>query len=150
MILFMLITLTLLWDVNHGSQMIYLPVKSFLPILYTIFRKDRTCKHGGGVFLACRDSLSCSDIPVTNNCEAVLCQISLYNNRSLIILRSFYRPPSNDMTYAVELCNLFRTISVTYKNSPIWIAGNLNLPIIDWKHHNLLPNSHPSSLCIFL
>ena len=66
---------------------------------YTIFRKDRICKHAysGGVFLACRDSLPCSDIHVTNNCEAVVCQISLYNNRSLIIC-SFYRPPSNDMT----------------------------------------------------
>ena len=51
------------------------------------------------------------------------------------------------MTYAVELCNLFHTISVTYKNSPIWITGDLNLPNIDWKHHNLLSNSHLSLLC---
>ena len=98
------------------------------------------------MFLACRDSLSCSDIRVTNNCEAVVCQISLYNNRSLIIC-SFYRPPSIDIEYAMELCDLFRTISVTYKNSLIWIAGDLNLPNIDWKHHNLLSSSHPSSLC---
>ena len=115
------------------------------PSNYTIFRKDRTLQHGGGVFLACRDSLSCVDIHLNNNCEAVVCQISLQNNRSLIIC-SFYRPPSNNMEYATELCNLFRTISLTYKNSLIWIAGNLNLPNIDWKHYNLQSSSQPLSL----
>ena len=32
MILFILMTLTLLWGVNHGLQMTYFLVKSFLPI----------------------------------------------------------------------------------------------------------------------
>ena len=113
---------------------------------YIVFREDRTFQHGGGVFLACRDSLSCVDIHLNNNCKAVACQISLHNNRTLIIC-SFYRPPSNNIEYATELCNLFRTISLTYKNSLIWIAGDLNLPNIDWKHYNLQSSSPPSSLC---
>ena len=32
------------------------------PPNYTVFRKDRTLQHGGGVFLACRDLLTCVDI----------------------------------------------------------------------------------------
>ena len=116
------------------------------PPNYTIFRKDRALQQGGGVFLACRDLLSCVDIDINNNCEAVVCQISLHNNKNLIIC-SFYRPPNNDIDYAIELCNLFRTITFIYKNSLVWIAGDLNLPNIDWKHYNSLSSSYPLSLC---
>ena len=48
------------------------------PPNYTVFRKDRTLQHGEGVFLACRDSLTCVDIHINNNCEAVVGQIRIF------------------------------------------------------------------------
>ena len=42
---------------------------------------------------------------------------------------------------------MFRELSITYSDSLIWFAGNLNLPNIDWKFCNLLSNSLPLSLC---
>ena len=42
--------------------------------------------------------------------------------------------------------NLFHNISIMYKNSPIWITGDLNLPNIDSNLYNLLPSSQPLSI----
>ena len=138
-------TLTLLWDVNHGLQMIYFPVKSFPPIT------PSSGKIGSAnMEVECFWLVEIHFRVWISMLTTIVRRLSaryLYRTTEAFIICSFYRPPSNDMEYATELCNLFRTISLTYKNSVIWIAGDLNLPNIDWIHYNLLSNSYPSSLC---
>ena len=34
-----------------------------------------------------------------------------------------------------------------YPNLPVWIAGDLNLPNIDWETNVVKNNSYPMSLC---
>ena len=72
------------------------------PSNYNIFRKNRQLKQGGGVFICCEDIISCKEVRINNECEAVVCQITLKNNGNLIIC-SFYRPPTHDMQYATNL-----------------------------------------------
>jgi len=59
----------------------------------------------------------------------------LQNNRHLIIC-SFYRLPDSDASYLTELCSIFREISNAYKNSLVWLVGDLNLRSIDWNHYS--------------
>ena len=107
------------------------------PPNYNVFLKDKSNRPGGGVFIACRNiinSITCEELKYINNCEIVVCKVTLKNNKHLIIC-SFYRPPDNNTPYAIELCNILQDICNAYKNSLIWIAGDLNLPCIDWNFY---------------
>ena len=59
----------------------------------------------------------------------------------------FYRPPNHDIQYATNLCNLFRELCITHSSSLIWLAGDLNLPNVDWKYCHPSSSTLPSSLC---
>ena len=98
------------------------------------------------MFVCCKDTIPCKEVHINNECEAVVCQISLNSNKNLIVF-SFYRPPGHDIQYATNLCNLFRDICTAYSSSLICLAGDLNLPGVDWKYCNLLPCNLHSSLC---
>ena len=47
---------------------------------------------------------------------------------------SLYRPPNNDVSYMTDLCNILTQIVESYPDSPIWIAGDINLSNIDWEY----------------
>jgi len=111
------------------------------PSGYIVYRKDRPDGYGG-VFIACRDTLSSSEIPLNDSpSELVACQIQLADHSSLIVA-SVYRPPSNDDTYLEELCNQLNQIHLDYPNSALWIAGDTNLPDIDWSNSCITGHSY--------
>ena len=76
------------------------------PPNYNLFRKDRIDRPGG-VFIACRNNITCEELKYINNYEIVVCKVTVKNNKHLIIC-SFYRPPGNNTPYAVELCNILQ------------------------------------------
>ena len=129
---------------NHGLLLTFFLKKYFH--LISVYRKHRQLKQGGGVFVCCKDTIPCKEVHINNECEAVVCQISLKSNKNLIVC-SFYRPPGHDIQYAINLCNLFPDICTAFSSSLIWLAGDLNLPSVDWKYCNLLPCNLLSSLC---
>ena len=98
---------------------------------YSVYSQDR--KDGyGGVFIACRKSLiSCSLEPTNNFCEVVAYKIKLFSNGNLIV-RSAYRPPSSNDDYLVNLCKHLEFIKNSHPNSAFWLAGDVNLPDINW------------------
>ena len=57
------------------------------PNEYNVFRKDRQTKTGGGVFIACRNTITFEEVDVVNNCEIVIGKVTLQNKRhnSLIL-----------------------------------------------------------------
>ena len=75
-----------------------------------------------------------------------MCQITLKNNEYLIVC-SFYRPPCYDIQYATDLCDMFKELCISHCSSLIWLAGDLNLPNVDWKYCSISSNNVPSSLC---
>ena len=111
-----------------------------------MFRKDRRGRHGGGVFLACKNITACKHIELDTDCELLICEAELPNHSPLIIA-ALYQPPYNDIEYLENLCDSLNQIIAKYNNSTIWLAGDLNLPNIDWLNNIISGNHYPSSLC---
>ena len=77
-------------------------------------------------------SLYSEILPVATTCEVVVCRIQLLDLSSLIVC-SIYRPPSGDCVYMEQLCKTLEEIILEFPKSIIWIAGDINLPNVDWK-----------------
>ena len=102
------------------------------------------------MFLACHNKLISREISITTQCEIVACLITLAGSQSLIVC-SIYRPPNNDISYLQCLCSDLENLVNEHPDVPIWIAGDLNLPNINWVNNSAEGNSYPLSLCnIFL
>lgn len=113
------------------------------PLGYSIYRKDRS-DHHGGVFFGCRDAYMCRNIDIQTTCEIVSCKVDLQLGTLLII--SVYRPPYNDLTYMEALCNTIESLILDHPNSIIWIAGDINLPNINWSDWSTHSNNYSVTL----
>ena len=78
--------------------------------------------------------------------EAIACQLILANHQTLIVC-TFYRPLSRPLKSVTNLCDFVRNIIDQYSDSPIWIAGDLNLPNINWETSHISSSVYPSNLC---
>ena len=105
---------------------------SFLPANYVAIRKDRNA-HGGGVLIAFRDDITAEPLDNLNsNCEIVWTKIHFARNKS-IFFASYYRPPSDHLASLEALQASLTKLYRSQKNTPnVVIAGDFNLPDIDW------------------
>ena len=71
---------------------------------YSVFRKDRADGFGG-VLIACRNGIICSDVNIDSPTEMVACKVTLENQQSVIIC-SVYRPPDRNFVTMDNLCHL--------------------------------------------
>ena len=62
--------------------------------------------------------------------ELLAYQIELSNN--LLIILAVYRPPMSD-SYLEKLCLEIERVCHSHPSAVIWLAGDLNLPDINWK-----------------
>ena len=111
-----------------------------LPSGYSIFRRDRSHRTGGGVLLACRDDLTCirrNDLEV-NDCELIWCEMSSTHG-SRFLFGVFYRPPDTKTDYLELVAESFNLIS-RLNIDKIFLVGDFNLPHFDWV--NQLPLFH--------
>ena len=99
---------------------------------YEIFRKDRVNRKGGGVLLAVKKDLKSEEIKVSNrdDTETVYCKIKLNNNT--LIVGSVYRPPNSNADVSHKITQQLHEIHNQNKNALFWIAGDFNLPDVDW------------------
>ena len=102
-----------------------IPSSEIFPDGYTVYRKGGY----GGVFIACESKLV---INFKHSAEIVVCHIKQKGMQPLIIC-SIYRPPQNDYSCMEALCDTLTSVINTHPNSPIWIAGDINLPNINWE-----------------
>ena len=118
--------------------------REVFPPKYQVFRKDR--KDGyGGVFLALNCCFICSEITMNTSCEVVACKVEVCGT-SLIVC-AIYRPPNNDDVYLNELCKVLYEIISKNPKLPIWVAGDFNLPNIDWNNLSITSYNYPLQLC---
>jgi len=68
------------------------------------------------------------------SCEIVACEIKLVDSTSLLVC-SIYMPLSPDEYYLWKLCSELDSIIASHPSSTIWIAGDVNLPDINWSNH---------------
>jgi len=107
-----------------------------------VYRSDRPDGYGG-VFVACKDNIpSCNVQLAETSCEIVACQIQLPNHPPLVVC-SVYRPPSSNQSYLIELCQHLECIRCNYPDSALWIAGDVNLPDIDWSDNSIKGHQYP-------
>jgi exonuclease III len=102
---------------------------------YTIYRKDRHNRSGGGVLIAIK---TCSFKSVNNfevvsddvqHLEIVSAELKTDSNQTLLFV-SCYRPPDADQSWMDGFKNFLNYTSDKYKN--VILSGDLNLPHIPW------------------
>ena len=111
---------------------------------YSVYRKDRKQvtgkkkKAGGGVFVAVRDIMLSTQISdFQTDCEIVWAKISLAGSKNLYVA-SYYRPHSDDQ-YSLD--QLAESLDKLPKDGcHVWLAGDMNLPGIDWTNGALKSN----------
>lgn len=108
-----------------------------------MYRCDRA--DGYGVFITCQESLVSCSLEIDNNfCELVARKVKLFDNSNLVVC-SVYCPPSSSDDYLYNLCKHLGSIKTKHPNSAIWIAGDINLPDINWQDNYV--EGHQYSLC---
>ena len=112
-----------------------------LPSNYQFFRKDRnTTTIGGGVLLAIRDNLIAKDEPdlYSETCESVWASIHMKGSQAAFF-GVFYRPESgNKKTNQQCILELDEILHKIPKSSHIWLAGDFNLPDINWEKNSFI------------
>ena len=94
---------------------------------------------------ASHSSYTCTHIDIQTTCDIVSCKVDLQQSTLLII--SVYRPPNNDITYMENLCGTIENLILDHPNSTIWIAGDLNLPNVNWSNWSVRGCNYSLSLC---
>ncbi|CAG2208939.1 unnamed protein product [Mytilus edulis] len=100
-----------------------------------VFRKDRN-KNGGGVFIAVHDKFTTSAVENSeNDCELQWAEIQ--TKTKSVIIGSYYRPPNASIDALHNLKTSVLNVSENSKDKPIILAGDFNLPHIDWNNNTV-------------
>ena len=115
---------------------------------YQIFRRDRPGKaSGGGVMIAVKTDLQCTEIVELNtDCEIIWVKI-LTKTQKPIYVSAYYRPDIKDTKALIELENSLRK-ATKIKNAHMIIAGDFNLPQWDWTNMCLKDDAKYKDSCL--
>ena len=61
-----------------------------------------------------------------------------------------YRPPNSNLVYLENMITTLTNIVRNNPQSPIWIAGDFNLPIINWSDGSISGNNYPHTVAELL
>ena len=111
------------------------------PPNFVVYRRDRGKRGYGGILIAVNKDLVSEQL-VINDCGCEVIAVKILSQGKSTILVSFYRPPNSGSQYMSNLCEIFRSICKDHTKSPIWIAGDMNLPDIDWATDSIISNKH--------
>ena len=106
----------------------------FLPDNYSAIRRDRGDGFGG-VIVIYKSDLVVSELTSARDCEFLSVKVQCHGRKSIILAGTYRRPSGN----LAEIENISKHIGQTtkkYARTPIWIAGDLNLPDIDWSDYS--------------
>ena len=102
---------------------------------YNIYRKDRPDGYGGSLLLIKNDIIS-EPVDVQTSCDIIFRKVQCSDSQTLII-GSAYRPTDNDIDYVKELVDVIRNVCHKYKEAVVWLAGDFNLPDINWSNNTI-------------
>ena len=101
------------------------------PPTYLAKRNDRDV-HGGGVFIAHRDTINLVEIEnVGNNCELKAAKI-ISNTHPTLCLVVYYRPPNDRETELLHFQRDLEKIISDNQKANIILGGDFNVPSINW------------------
>ena len=111
---------------------------------YSIFRRDRVGKIGGGVLVAVKSNIHATrrmDLE-RENVELVVVEFATESNKTAL-LYTFYRPP-NSCPDVIQHLNA--SLQSNPESSCIILIGDFNLPAIDWSLDQPTPATNGSQL----
>ncbi|CAB4008436.1 Hypothetical predicted protein, partial [Paramuricea clavata] len=111
---------------------------------YSIFRRDRVGKIGGGVLVAVKSNIHATrrmDLE-RENVELVVVEFATESNKTAL-LYTFYRPP-NSCPDVIQYLNA--SLQSNPQSSCIILIGDFNLPAIDWSLDQPTPATNGGQL----
>ena len=100
-----------------------------------VFRKDRN-KNGGGVFISVHDRFNTVTVESgENDCELQWTEVQ--TKKKTVLIGSFYRLPNAKIDSLENLQSSMTNINEHNKEKPNFLAGDFNLPHIDWENNAL-------------
>ena len=120
------------------------------PMLFDIYRNDRDLS-GGGVLIAISTRFFHSAVEfesfVASPLEVVVVFVPRQNLvKADVILVCIYIPPSTSHLAIEPLSELLSRLTQKYRNSTIYIAGDFNMPDINWSDSTVKINSKSKRL----
>ncbi len=119
-------------DVIFGCETWLKPTISqgeVFPKGYDLYRCDRKDRYGG-VLLGIHSSLNNHQIVIETEAEFIAAKI--VNGNQSVIVASLYRPHNCSPDHMNDLNSAILDLCLNNPDAAIWIAGDLNLPDIDW------------------
>ena len=119
----------------------------FPPGWGNVYRKDRYDGYGGTP-VAVKGDLISQEISLNTRVEICAAEITVSHGPPLIVA-SVYRPPKQGdiaNNYMDYLTQALYELSNRYPSNTLWIAGDVNLPDIDWENDCIKGNSYPHNL----
>lgn len=107
---------------------------------------EKTNKNRRDIFIALHDKFTTSTVENSeNDCELQWAEIQTKNKS--VIIGSYYRPPNSNLDALNNLKSSIANVSEHSKDKPIILAGDFNLPHIDWENNTVKTeqSSKPSS-----
>ena len=103
-----------------------------LPSCYSVYRRDREDRRGGGVLIAIKsDIYSVRRTDLETNCELVVVEVNPSKGNKFLVC-GFYRPPSTKREYLLELQNFLAKFNAERDPTPLYLCGDFNFPDINW------------------
>jgi len=96
--------------------------------------------------VAYRKDFECHELLLDTTAEVVACKIFINGQRPLIVC-SMYRPPDRSVPYSQEMCRILDRIISDNPDDVIWLAGDINLPNIEWDSSCITSSKYPVPLC---
>lgn len=97
---------------------------------FTLFRRDREERRGGGVLIAVRNTLSSSLIIHDESIELTWIYISSSSYKSVFGI--CYRAPDSPQSFSNNLRQSLTAVKSRFPDSPIYLFGDFNYPHISW------------------
>lgn len=102
-----------------------IPDCDIFPPSYNSFRRDRVSR-GGGVAILVKQAIPCVVHEQIENHESLCCKLNLWGTNIVII--GVYRAPSAQPEFLYKLYDHLNH----FRNQKLIIAGDFNLPDVDW------------------
>ena len=133
----------IIWLAKHGCIQVLQRERETSRQLQMMCTENRKCQPHGGVAIIAKAEFDAVEIELSTKTEFVAASFACKNLKQPLVVGSVDRPIDNNYEYAEDIRKAVTHICSTYKNSTIWIGGDINLSDIDWKTNSIVSNNYP-------
>ena len=94
----------------------------------------------GGVIIISKKNLITEEVKKSKKCELIAIKVQTY--KQPVIISACYRPPKSKIEITTSICDEIKSLNSSFKNCPLWIGGDTNLPDIDWTNDAIIGHQY--------